>query len=611
MNRLRGRFLAAFLLLQLIPTIAIAMFSLSYTVKNVVNGIADSGTLMTEQIYQQIRATLETSHTDPAAALESDPELKSLLASTQAFGWAVVRARVLDAQGRVMVTSDDEGTGKTQRVLPPMRVLQETLSDWWPFAALRALSANREYAILRPIDVAGKSFATISVNITTLLIAAQTRRLATIFAAFVAVDLIAVMIAALVLRNLMFEGFSLIAAGLGRSEKERAEERSVDGARNDLSGLADRFKRLSRQVHSESGRWETKPSHAFDMIRSIRDGVVLLDGEGTLLFANPEAHAVLGLTRTGTAEGRPLSVLLRRDHPLVLMAEAALESGAEAHDVPIKAGDPGSERASMLVSFFRLGSSRNPMGLLLVLRDMNAVHELESVVEYSSRLARLGALISGVAHQLRSPLQSMALRLDLLRDDAESGRDIGRHLEHLRKDARRLDQSVEAMLRFMRPAELKLSEFNPNDLLTELTGAGRPDNVTITLRLDSKLPRIRADRAMLSEALANLIQNAIEAMPNGGPVTLISAANNGMVELEISDLGEGISPDKMEHIFDLYYTTKREGSGLGLPLALRAIELNQGTIEIASNLGEGTTCRIKFPAAADAARLSIASQDSR
>ena len=346
------------------------------------------------------------------------------------------------------------------------------------------------------------------------------------------------------------------------------------------------------------------------MIRSIRDGVILLDGDGVLLFANPEAHQVLGIPRTGSAEGRMLRVLLRKNHPLVLMAEAAIESGAEAHDVPIKADHPDSERASMLVSFFRLGSSRSPMGLLLVLRDMNAVHELESVVEFSSRLARLGALISGVAHQLRSPLQSMSLRIGLLRDDATAGRDIGRHLDHLRNDVRRLDQSVEAMLRFMRPAELKLSEFNPNDLLTELSSSIKPGNVTVALRLDSGLPSIRADRAMVSEALANLIQNAVQAMPGGGAVTLLSTARGGIVELEVSDLGDGIPPDKMEQIFDLYYTTKREGNGLGLPLALRAIELNQGTIEIASTVGEGTTCTVKFPVAADASRLSIDPRDS-
>ncbi len=204
----------------------------------------------------------------------------------------------------------------------------------------------------------------------------------------------------------------------------------------------------------------------------------------------------------------------------------------------------------------------------------------------------------------------MSLRIGLLRDDAAAGRDIGRHLDHLRNDVRRLDQSVEAMLRFMRPAELKLSEFNPNDLLTELSSTVKPGgNVTVALRLDSELPCIRADRAMVSEALANLIQNAVQAMPNGGAMTLLSTARNGIVEVQISDLGEGIPPDKMEQIFDLYYTTKREGNGLGLPLALRAIELNQGTIEIASTVGEGTTCTVKFPVAADASRLSIDPRD--
>ncbi|HUY28544.1 MAG TPA: ATP-binding protein [Candidatus Binataceae bacterium] len=607
MHRLRARFLIAFLLLQLLPTIAIAMFSLSYTIKNVIDAIADSGNLMTEQIYEQIRTTLEVSHTDPAAALRGDDALKSLLASTQAFGSAVVGASVLDAHDRVMVAPDDTSAGRREPLAPSIRALQDRLSSWWPFTALEALRAAREYSITRPIEIAGKPFASISVTITTALIAGRMRRLALVFAGFIALDLIAVIVAALVVRSLMFQGFSLIAAGLGRAD----EARSVASADNQLSSLADRFRRLSRQVHTESGRWETKPSHAFDMIRSIRDGVLLLDGEGTLLFANPQARTVLGLSRTSTAEGRALRVLLGKGHPLVLMSAAAIESGAEAHDVPIRGDNAESERASMLVSFFRLGSGRSPMGLLLVLRDMNAVHELETVVEYSSRLARLGALISGVAHQLRSPLQSMTLRLGLIHDDAAAGHDIARHLEHLRVDVRRLDQSVEAMLRFMRPAELKISEFNPNDLLTELSARVKPDNVTVALQLDPGLPEISADRAMVSEALANLIQNAIQAMPDGGPVTLGSQRRDGMVEIEVADAGQGIAPDEIERIFDLYYTTKREGNGLGLPLALRAIELNQGTIEIASNLGHGTTCTVRFPASADAQGAHPDSNDSQ
>ena len=215
MNRLRGRFLVAFLLLQLLPTIAIAMFSLSYTIKNIVNGIADSGNLMTEQIYQQIRTTLENSHLDPETALKNDPALKALLASTQAFGWAVVRARVLDPNGAVMVAPDNADGGRSQRPLPSMSMLQNTLSSWSPLASLHALSVQREYSIARPIEIAGKPFASVSVTITTALIEAQARNLTLVFAAFIAVDLIAVSVAAILLRNLMFQGFSLIAAGLG------------------------------------------------------------------------------------------------------------------------------------------------------------------------------------------------------------------------------------------------------------------------------------------------------------------------------------------------------------------------------------------------------------
>ena len=245
----------------------------------------------------------------------------------------------------------------------------------------------------------------------------------------------------------------------------------------------------------------------------MQDVIIMLDASGSILFANPQAREVLapGIDKI---EGEPLKSVLGEGHRLVALAASTMETGAEAHDVTIELADG----ASFLVTFFKLGRGRIPAGLLVVLRDLQPVIELETALDYSNRLARLGALISGVAHQLRSPLHGMNLRLELLRNDGGEGKN--RHIERLRQEVDRLNQSVEALLRFLRPEDLKISDFDVNQLLRELGAHVVNERVQVEYRLTESLTAVHGDRAMLGEALGNLITNAVQAMPEGGVLVL-------------------------------------------------------------------------------------------
>ena len=595
--RPRARFTVAFLFLQIIPIIAIGVVTLAYTLKTVIDGVVESSDLMTRQVYEQVRLGLEHGKGDAVTILQHDDALRELLGSMQAFGPAVVIARITDADGKILVAGGDGSEGQLQPHLPSIEELVQKASRWWPFALLAAASGNDLYATARPFDVDGKPFGTIYIGVTLSLLTDRLERLGLAFGLIVIADVILTLLATASLRRLLFQEMWPFPAVSWNARVTESLPSPVQ--QDELSGLAERFNRLSRAVHSEHNQWETGRSNVFEIVRSIHDGVVLVDSGGSLLFANREARVVLGLDKTPGVEGRPLGVLLRRNHPLVAMADAALESGSEAQDVPMNLSANGDgDGASMLISFFRLGAARKPVGLLILLRDMNAVQELESVVDQSTRLARLGGLISGVAHQLRSPLHGMNLRLELMREDALRGNDIEKHINRLRGEVERLDQSVEALLRFMRPQELKLSRFLVNDLLAEIANRVKRDRICFAFQFSAEHP-VEADREMLSEAFSNLIQNAMQAMPEGGGIAISTAEKDGMVEVEISDHGVGIAPENLEQVLNLYFTTKKGGSGLGLPLALRAIELNRGVLKIDSRVGEGTTCRIRLPLASD------------
>lgn len=215
------------------------------------------------------------------------------------------------------------------------------------------------------------------------------------------------------------------------------------------------------------------------------------------------------------------------------------------------------------------------------------------MVQFSGKLARVENLISTVVHQLRNPLNNMSMRLELLRNEVgEAGL---RHVDKLRQEMNRLDETLETLVKFICPPKLNVVDFDVAEMLRELETEVDDDRIQIELNIDSDLPHIRADREMIHKALANVMANSIEAMPDGGTLILATTRDESSITVTISDSGPGIPPENAARVFDLYYTTKIGGKGMGLPNALRAIELNGGTMKIKSAAGHGTSCSINLP----------------
>jgi signal transduction histidine kinase len=190
----------------------------------------------------------------------------------------------------------------------------------------------------------------------------------------------------------------------------------------------------------------------------------------------------------------------------------------------------------------------------------------------------------------------MNLQLELLNQDAEAGAPIGPRLGSVRREIARLDQVLKALLRFMRPEELKLNETPFNDLVSDIAARTVSDPIAVKLDLDPLCPALIIDRNLVGEAITNVMTNAVEAMPGGGTLTLRTTVNRGeSVELLVRDEGQGIPPENLEQIFHLYFTTKEKGNGLGLSLAMRAIDLHHGTLDVESTPGQGTAIRIRLP----------------
>ncbi len=594
--QLRARLAAIALALMLVPTVALSVISLDSRVGTMIDNLSRSTDLMIAQIFEQVRLAISEGGGDVPAELRGSEPLRKLLDSTVAFGPGVVAASIVGNDGTAIVAANGDGEGKPALSLPSVKELDEQASRWLLFTSLPSLLTAKVYEARRRIDINGKPVATISIGVTTALIADQARHLLVVIVATAGLVVAAAMLAMLLIANRILGQLANLTRGLEQLAAGKSpSEVNVSGT-GELSTLAEKFNELSRQVRADRSRLDSDQTHLFDVVRSIQDAVVLLDATGVVLFANKEAQERLA-PKNGPLEGAPLASALDHGHPLLALLQSTV-TGTEAHDVPLALPAGGT----YLISFFRLGRERIPAGMLIVLRDLKPVIELETAMDSSNRLARLGTLISGLAHQLRSPLNGMNMRLELLRHEA--GGAGAKHIDKLRHEVTRLDEAVEALLRFMRPEQLKLSEFDINELLKELGGRINSEKIKVEYELDSALPLVQADRGLIYEALTNLITNAEQAMHDGGSLTIASRLLGSSVEVTITDRGPGIGKEQLDRIFDLYYTTKAGGSGLGLPFAMRAIELNGGKIAIDSELGQGTACKVTIPIAANASAKS-------
>lgn len=239
-------------------------------------------------------------------------------------------------------------------------------------------------------------------------------------------------------------------------------------------------------------------------------------------------------------------------------------------------------------------------------RDITERYRLEEAARRCERLAVVGELAAGMAHEIRNPLASIVASVDLL--DLEAGRPVGHEgqvlLGVLKKEAKRINQLLTDFLKFARPRPLRLCRTDVNAILRGVGELARthPKNggrVVVREALDTSLPVIEADADLLEQALLNIAINALEAMPQGGELSLLTTAaapaSDDGVEIAIVDTGTGISEQERQRIFEPFHTTKPDGTGLGLAITYRVVEQHGGSIAVDSRPGAGTTVRVRLP----------------
>jgi len=326
-----------------------------------------------------------------------------------------------------------------------------------------------------------------------------------------------------------------------------------------------------------------------------------------LMFANPAMRTLL----PSAAAGAPLQSLLAHDHAVSRLVNDTLASRQSRGPLSASFGDVGDR----LVMTHAVNDPKGDLvGVMIVARNVEYLSQVQSTIRYSRKLAALGRLSAGVAHEVKNPLNAMMIHLELLRQKVAARKastgaragvatldtdDAGQHVDVIANEIKRLDEVMQGFLKFSRPEDLKLQPVQLSALFDEVMPIVKPeaDRTGVQLVVEcNDMPDVNGDTTMLRQAFLNLALNACQAMPNGGTLRITcSKTRDRRVAIRFIDTGIGIKPEHLEKIFNLYFTTKERGSGIGLSMVFRTVQMHDGEIEVQSTPGAGTTFTVLLP----------------
>jgi signal transduction histidine kinase len=255
-------------------------------------------------------------------------------------------------------------------------------------------------------------------------------------------------------------------------------------------------------------------------------------------------------------------------------------------------------RTEISLDFIEEGGEK--IGALLTMRDAESVRTIEDEIELSRRLAAIGRLTSGVAHEVKNPINAIVVHLEVLRQKMQNmDPDTCRHVDVIGSEIQRLDRVVSTLVDFTRPVELRLAEADLRTLVDDVAQLASPEAERHGVKIERHVPNdalpVKVDSDLVKQALLNVVLNGVQAMTSGGVLALSALREDGAAQVKVSDQGGGIPPAIRDKIFNLYFTTKQKGSGIGLAMTYRVMQLHNGSVDFDSVEGQGTTFRLRLP----------------
>jgi signal transduction histidine kinase/HAMP domain-containing protein len=571
--------------------------------------------LLAETVFSRAKDVVPGA-AEPYAALAADGGLRTILTSA-ATTINLTYAAICKPDGVVVAGWPSSLEG---RPLPAAGELKEfadkgaferLAGTFWPGVLTRE--------VRHEMLLGGEKFGSIRVGVSMLLVRRELLNAARPMLEAGLIALLVAMAAAASFAQRVLRPIRVIRSGLTRLGRGEFDVKLDLPQQDEFGELGSFFNTMTAQLSADRSQLADEKASLQSAVEHMEDEVALFNPAGELLFANP------AMLRTLPPEpfGRPVDDLLGADHPYREMVDEAIarrqSTGPISVNVPpVSGGAPEGKGTGerLLMAHAIKDRAQNLVGVMLMARDVEVIGRVQSMLNYSRKLAALGRLSAGVAHEVRNPLNAMTIHLELLKQkliaaalaavsSADGGReDLAPVLEHAKiisAEIKRLDQVMQGFLKFTRSEDLKLQAVALGPLVNEVVHVIEPEcagsHVTIVTEGLDAVPEIRGDPGMLRQSFLNLALNACQAMPSGGTLRISAEPRGGRVRIAFADSGVGIKPEHLNRIFDLYFTTREKGSGIGLSMVYRTVQLHDGEIEVESTEGQGTTFRIDLPEA--------------
>jgi PAS domain S-box-containing protein len=387
----------------------------------------------------------------------------------------------------------------------------------------------------------------------------------------------------------------------GQFDVPSPELKGIGGSGDELGAVSRKITQVGQQLRGVHEIFSTMRENMNSVMAGLEDGLLLFTRDSRAVMISPAAEKFLGQP-AGQFLGRRVIEIFPPGHPLHEALHIESDELSEvAAETELQTSE-GPKRVSVTVQAIQEDGER--MGALVTLRDLDSLESINTQLQVSERLAALGRITAGVAHEVKNPLNSMRLWLENLKESlpAEADGASLQAVQVLDKEIDRLDAVVKRFLDFTRPMDIRLEATQLAELLREVLEVAQPQlqksSIQLAQLLPIDVPEVYVDRALFKQAVLNLVLNAAEAMPGGGQLRLVLSRRGETAEITVGDTGKGIPPENRQKIFQLFFTTRPGGSGIGLASTFRIVQLLNGSIDFTSEVGRGTTFRIELPLAA-------------
>jgi signal transduction histidine kinase len=466
------------------------------------------------------------------------------------------------------------------------------------------------FDIVVPLERNGALFASVHVGVrTTLLRNAYQPWLAealTLMGFALATALVvAFLLSNLALRpmeeiSLQLDYWTSAGGAAGEAAREAAGEEEKAPSRDTAARVSTKIEQIGQRMRNVEEVFSALKENMDQMLANLQDGILLFTEDGRAVLVSEAARRLLNVER-GSLLGQQAREIFDGSTVLGKTLLDAFDAGRRLVKEEILTETWRRIEAS--VDFIQDDQTEQGLGTLVTLHDLESVEQIESELELSRRMSAIGRLTSGVGHEVKNPINAIVVHLELLKTKlADTSGPAVRHLEVIDSEIHRLDRVVQTLVDFSKPVELQLREQDLGAVIADVLALAAEElsthNVTLVSRLPSKPLMANIDADLLKQAVLNVIQNGAQAMQQGGKLQVVLEEDKKAAILRVTDEGPGIPEDIKGKIFDLYFTTKSGGSGIGLAMTYRILQFHHGSVEVQSDTERGTEFTLRIPLAA-------------